>query len=94
MAKVERQVECRSGEVALHRLWAARRPLLFQEDPSSEGREDRVGVGEWGGNRAGRREAESWMAQPGHSRATREGEFLPSQGMSHWQRHHACRQEW
>lgn len=49
MAKVERQVECRSGEVALHRLWAARRPLLFQEDPSSEAREDRVGVGECGG---------------------------------------------
>lgn len=48
-----------------------------------------------GKNRAGRREAEHarGMAQPGHPWATREGEFLPSQGMSHWQRQHGCLQE-
>lgn len=47
-AKAERQVERRSGEVVLCRLHTLRRPLCSRKDPTSEAREDRVGLGEVG----------------------------------------------
>lgn len=69
-------------------------------DPSAPGRnqvlrpESQSGQASQGTRRKERLRERCWMPLPGHLQAIREGEFLPSQGMSHCQRQWLSPGDW